>query len=150
MLNGVDRIHELTLRLTEQGQQLIRLELQLAQAELAGKAKNGARAAAFAAGAGVFLFFAVFAFMIAGIWGLASVMPVWAAGLVIGGVLVLLAALVGLLAVLRAKRAGKPVPEMAIANVKAIPTDLKTVAAAAEAGADVATASQASRPSRPS
>ncbi len=104
---------------------LVRLEIQLAQAEMTDKAKSVGRIVAYAAIAGVFLFFAVFGLLIAAIWGLGEVMPIWAGALVVTLFFVLLAALVGLLAVRRAKKIGPPYPDEAVANLQALPDDIR-------------------------
>jgi uncharacterized membrane protein YqjE len=127
MFDVVDRLQELTGRLTEQIQTLVRLELQLAQAEMAEKAKSAARAAIFGAVAGVFLFFSTFSLLIAAIWGLAETgLPIWASALIITFVFVLIAGLVALLALRRARKATPPVPEAAIAEAGKISDDLKS------------------------
>jgi uncharacterized membrane protein YqjE len=128
MFDVVDRLQELTGRLTEQIQTLVRLELQLAQAEMAEKAKSAARAAIYAAIAAVFLFFSTFSLLIAAIWGLAETgLPIWASALIVTFVFILIAGLVALLALRRARRATPPVPEAAIEEAAKIPDDLKSV-----------------------
>lgn len=126
MFDVVDRLQELTGRLTEQIQTLVRLELQLAQAEMAEKAKSAARAAILGAIAGVFLFFSTFSLLIAAIWGLAETgLPIWASALIITFVFILIAAVVALIALRRARRATPPLPEAAIESTMGIPDDLK-------------------------
>jgi uncharacterized membrane protein YqjE len=126
MFDVVDRLQEITGRLTEQMQTLVRLELQLAQAELAEKAKSAARAAIYAAIAGVFLFFSVFSLLIAAIWGLAETgLPIWASALIITFVFILIAGLVAMIALRRARRAAPPVPSAAIETARGLPDDLK-------------------------
>lgn len=126
MLNGVDRFQELTSKLTEQAQSLLRLELQLAQAELGSKAKTAARAGIFGIIAGVLLFYATFALMLAAVFLVGDVLDnTWLGALIVGIVMLILAALVGLIAYARMRRAGKPVPEAAIANARSIPQAIK-------------------------
>jgi uncharacterized membrane protein YqjE len=126
MFDVVDRLQELTGRLTEQIQTLVRLELELAQAEMAEKAKSAARAAIFGAVAAVFLFFSTFSLLIAAIWGLAETgLPIWASALIITFVFILIAAIVALIALRRARRATPPLPEAAIETARGIPDDLK-------------------------
>ena len=128
MFGTVDRLQELLGRVVAELQQLIRIEIQLAQTEMAEKAKSAARAFAYAAIAGVFLFFSVFGFLIAGIWGLGEVMPIWASALVVSGGFVLLAAIVGLIAFRRARRATPPYPDGAIDAVRSMPSDIRKAA----------------------
>ena len=125
MFGTVDRLQELLGRLVAEVQGLIRAEIQLAQAEMADKAKSAARAAAYAAIAGVLLFFSVFGFLIAAIWGLGEALPIWASALIVSFVFVALAGLVGYIAVRRAKSAAPLMPDAAIENVRTLPDDLR-------------------------
>jgi uncharacterized membrane protein YqjE len=125
MFGAMDRIQELIARLTAEVQQLIRLEIQLAQAEVAEKVKSAGRALAYAAVAGVFAFFAVFGLLIAAIWGIGEFLPIWAAALIVTGVFLLLAGLVGLIAVKRAKRATPPYPGETLDTLRTMPDELK-------------------------
>ena len=128
MFGTVDRLQELLGRLVAEVQGLIRAEIQLAQAEMADKAKSAARAAAYAAIAGVLLFFSVFGFLIAAIWGLGEALPIWASALIVSFVFVALAGLVGYIAVRRAKSAAPLMPDAAIENVRTLPDDLREAA----------------------
>ncbi len=121
----MDRIQELIARLTSEVQQLIRLEIQLAQTEVGDKLKSASRAVAYAAVAGVFAFFSVFGLLIAAIWGVGEVLPIWLAALIVAGGFLLLAGLVGLIAWKRAQRASPPYPDAALEDLRAIPDELK-------------------------
>jgi uncharacterized membrane protein YqjE len=125
MFATVDRLQELSGRLTSEVRNLLRLELQLAQAEMADKAKSVARIVAYAAVAGVFAFFAVFGLLIAAIWGLGEAMPIWASALIVTFVFLLMAALVAYLAVRRARKIGPPYPGDAAANLQALPDEIR-------------------------
>jgi uncharacterized membrane protein YqjE len=125
MFQTIDRLQELTGRLAEEVQTLIRLEIQLAQAEMAQKAKSAARAAIYGAIAGVLLFFAVFGFLIAAIWGLGEAVSIWLSALIVSLGFVLLAGIVGLIALRRAKRATPPYPADAIESIATLPEDLE-------------------------
>ena len=83
MFGAMDRIQDLGTRLTEELRTLIRLEIQLVQAEMTDKAKSAARALAYAAIAGVFAFFAVFGLLIALIWGIGEFMPIWLSAVIV-------------------------------------------------------------------
>jgi uncharacterized membrane protein YqjE len=124
MIAVVDRLQELTSRLAEQVQALVRIELKLAQAEMTDKAKLAARAAAMGAVAGVLAFFAVFGLLIAAIWGLGELMPIWASALIVAAVFLLVAAVIGMMAMKRAKRATPPIPAAAIQTAKPIPEEM--------------------------
>jgi uncharacterized membrane protein YqjE len=125
MFGAMDRIQELVARLTEELRTLIRLEIQLAQAEMTDKAKSAARALAYAAIAGVFAFFAIFGLLIALIWGLGEFMPIWLSAALVTLLFLVLAALVGYIAMRRAKRAVPPYPDQAYEAVKTMPEDIK-------------------------
>lgn len=95
---------------------LVRLEIELAKAELADQARQGAVGAALVAAAG---FLAVVAFLLlsfAAVYGLAEVMPVWAAFLVVAGVYLLVAALFGFVASRRFRELKGPERAIAEAN----------------------------------
>jgi uncharacterized membrane protein YqjE len=125
MFGAMDRIQELVARLSEELRTLIRLEIQLVQAEMTDKAKSAARALAYAAIAGVFAFFAIFGLLIALIWGLGEFMPIWLAAAIVTLVFLLLAALVGYIAMRRARRATPPYPDQAYEAVKPLPEEIK-------------------------
>jgi uncharacterized membrane protein YqjE len=125
MFASVDRLQELSSRLTAEIRNLLRLELQLAQAEMTDKAKSVARIVAYAAVAGAFAFFAVFGLLIAAIWGLGEVMPIWASALVVTFLFLLLAGLVAYMAVRRAKKTGPPYPGDAVANLQHLPEEIR-------------------------
>ena len=125
MFGAMDRIQELVARLTEELRTLIRLEIQLVQAEMTDKAKSAARALAYAVIAGLFAFFAIFGLLITLIWGLGEFMPIWLGGLIVTLLFLALAALVGYIAMRRAKRAAPPYPDQAYEAVKTMPDDIK-------------------------
>ena len=52
-------------------------------------------------------------------------MPLWAASLIVGGVLVLVALILGLLAMRSFKKAGMPTPDEAIVEAKATVDEIK-------------------------
>jgi hypothetical protein len=104
---------------------IVRLELELAALELKRKVVSLGLGIGFAIGAAVMLVFMV-AFVYAAIGAaLALVMPTWAALLVTAGILLLQAALFGLLAVNRIKKGTPPVPEQAIQEAKLTTEALK-------------------------
>ena len=125
MFAAVDRLQELSGRLAAEVQNLVRLELKLAQAEMTDKAKSVGRIVAYGAIAGIFVFYAVFGLLIAAIWGLGEAIPIWASALIVTFVFLLLAALVGFLAMRRAKKMGPPYPGEAVANLQELPDELR-------------------------
>jgi len=85
-------IATLVIRLSEQITRLVKAEIALAIDELSTRAKRtGLGVGLFAAAAGVG-FFAFAALIATAILGLATVVPAWAAGLIVSGVLVAITA----------------------------------------------------------
>jgi hypothetical protein len=113
-MNGGLGLSGATRRVAEHAREFVRLEIQLAQAELKKKF------AQLAAGLGVSFTAAVFAFLAlcfalaAAAAGLATTLPVWASLLIVGGGLFLLAAILGLVGYVLLKQGANAVPEQAI------------------------------------
>lgn len=104
---------------------IVRLELELATLELKRKVTSLGLGIGFALGAAVMLVFMV-GFLYATIAAaLALTMPWWAALLVVTGILLLQAAVLGLLAQNRIKKATPPLPEQAIQEAKLTTEALK-------------------------
>lgn len=108
---------DLVARLGEQVSVLVRDELALAKAELRDKGRAAGLGAAFGGVAGVLAWFAVAALMIAAIAAFALVMPVWAAALVVAGILLVVAGICAVIGIGKVKRAVPPVPEQAIDSI---------------------------------
>jgi hypothetical protein len=121
-------------RVTTSVSSLVRLEIELAKAELQAQAKEGAAGGAMVLVAGVLVAIAVLLLSFAAVYGLAQVMPVWAAFLVVGGVYLLVAALLGYLASRRFRQLRGP--ERAIAEVEKTKAMLAMRAALDEARED--------------
>lgn len=115
---------ELVSQLSEQVSRLVRDELRLALAELTQKGKRAGIGAGLAGVAGVVALFGLGALLVAVIAALALVVPVWAAALIVGGVLVLVAGLLALVGLGQVKRALPAAPEQAIASTK---RDIETI-----------------------
>ncbi len=115
---------DLVRRLTDEMKTLVRQELALAQAELQEKGKRAGIGAGLTGAAGVIALFGLGALLVAVIAALALVLPVWAAALIVGGVLLLLAGGLALAGIGQVKRATPPMPEQAIASTK---RDVETV-----------------------
>jgi Putative Actinobacterial Holin-X, holin superfamily III len=119
-------------QVAEHASALVRLEFELASLELKRKAQALAIGIALGLLACLFLLFALgFG---AGAAGLATVMPTWAALLVVTGILVLLVVILALLAVGRFKKATPPVPERAIEEAKRTSEALKSSGSSALEG----------------
>ena len=117
-------IGELVGRLSEQVSHLVRDELRLALAELKQKGKRAGLGAGLTGAAGVIALFGLAVLVAAVIAALALVLPVWAAALIVGGVLLLLAGVLALAGIGQVKRGTPPTPDQAIASTK---RDIETV-----------------------
>lgn len=122
---AADKVQDLLRRLRDDITAVVQSEIDLAKAEVTEKIKIHARAAALIALALAFVMLALLSFLFSAIAGLAHVVPIWASALIIGVVLVLLAALVAWLGMRAAKKAGMPMPEGAIVEAKATVDELK-------------------------
>lgn len=125
LMFAADRVQDLLRRLREDVAALIHSEIDLAKTEVVEKVKVHARAAAFVAVAVVFALLAFLALLFGGIAVLALAVPLWASALIVGGALLLVALLLGLLAMRSVRKAGMPTPEKAVAEAKATVDDLK-------------------------
>jgi Flp pilus assembly protein TadB len=91
------------------GQMLVKQQIELAKAELSYSAKQAASTSGMLIGAGVLAFLAFVFLLVAGAYGLvAAGLPVWAGFLIVAGLLLLVAAILGLLGRARAKKIGPP------------------------------------------
>jgi uncharacterized membrane protein YqjE len=105
---------------------IVRLELELASMEIQRKIKSLGLGIAFAVGGAIFLVFMIgFAYATIAA-ALATVMPTWAALLVVTGILLLKAAVCGVLALNRIRKSTPPVPEQAIREAKLTADALKS------------------------
>ncbi|MDO9353300.1 MAG: phage holin family protein [Solirubrobacteraceae bacterium] len=109
---------ELFKRLSEDTSQLVKLELQLAKAEMTDKGKQLGAGAGLLGAAALFGFFAFAAFTTLLIALLATGMKVWIAALIVMVVYAAIAAIAGLTGKGRIQQAGPPVPEQTIETVK--------------------------------
>jgi membrane protein implicated in regulation of membrane protease activity len=110
----------------EHASALVRLEIELATLELKRKIVALAVGIALAAGAALFLLYMlgfVFATIAA---GLATAVSTWLALLITAGILLLLAGILGALAVGRFKKGTPPVPEQAIREARLTADALKS------------------------
>jgi uncharacterized membrane protein YqjE len=113
-------------QVAEHTSSIVRLELELAALELKRKVMAlgiGIGLAIAAAGTLVFMAAFVYAAIAA---ALALVMPVWAALLVVAGILLLIAAICGAVAVNRIQKGTPPLPEQAIEEAKLTTEALKS------------------------
>lgn len=116
---------------------LVRDEIQLAKAELVPAAKNAGIGAGLFGAAGYFAICALSVLYFAAAFALAQVVDTWLAFLIVGVVLLLIAAVLGLVGFVLVRRV--KAPEKTIANANATVAELK---AAVQRGNAAATASQ--------
>src|SRR5919201_3678068 len=110
----------------ERASALVRLELELAALELKRKAVALGLGAGLAFGAGVFLLFALGFGIAAAAAGIATTMSTWAALLIVTGGLLLVALVLGGIAMVSLKKGSPPVPEQAIAEARITTETLKS------------------------
>lgn len=96
---------------------LVRGEIEQLKRELIGKVAQAGIGIGLLAGAATFLFFALAVFIAAAVLGLAQVLPAWAAALIIGGALVVIAAILALIGVASIK-SGATGPTDSIDSIK--------------------------------
>ena len=111
-------------RLSEQIPELVRSEMRLAQAELTQKGKRAGIGLGMFSAAGLLAFFGVSVLVATAVVALDLVLPLWAAGLIVAGVLLVCALGVALAGRNELQQATPAAPEHAIAGVK---QDLATV-----------------------
>ena len=113
-------------QVSEHASALVRLELELAALEVKRKLVPLGIGIGLALGAALFLLYMLgFAFATLAA-GLATAMSTWLALLIVTGILFLLAALLGVLALTRIKRGMPPVPKQAIHEAKLTTEALKS------------------------
>jgi hypothetical protein len=98
--------------------ELIEAEIESLKAEVIGKLKAAGIGAGFLVTAGAFAFFAVLVLTAAGILALALVLPAWAAALIVGGALLVLAGIAAAIGVAQLKHGVPPTPTQTINSVK--------------------------------
>ncbi len=99
---------DLVGRLSNEAGNLIRTHIELAKAEVKEEIKNAAAGAGMLAGGGVAAHLALFILSIAAGWGLAEVMSIWLAFLVVGLIWVVVAAVLFVVGRARLRRVEPP------------------------------------------
>jgi Putative Actinobacterial Holin-X, holin superfamily III len=99
---------ELTVRLGEQLSRLVNEEIALAKAELSASVRQAALGSGLLTSAGVVGHTAWLAMTAAAVAGIAVVLPVWAAALIMGGALGVIAGVLALLGRSRLRRGSMP------------------------------------------
>lgn len=108
---------ELVTRLAGQVSELVRGELELARVELTSKGKRAGAGVGLAGAGGVLAFYGGGVLIVAAVAGLAVVMSVWLAALLVGAALLIVAGVLALLGRGQIRRAVPPVPEGAVDGV---------------------------------
>jgi Putative Actinobacterial Holin-X, holin superfamily III len=109
---------------------LIREEIELAKAEISEKVTSLAKGSGVAIAAGVFAVFALIYFFEGLAWFFNDLLDVgesvWIGFLIVFGILIVLAAIAGMIGVRWIKRGAPPTPDMAIEEAKLIRGDLRS------------------------
>jgi hypothetical protein len=108
---------ELITQLAAQTSRLVQDEMRLAQKEFQESAKHAGVGAGLFSVAGVLVVFGVTTWIAAAVAGLSVVLPVWAAALIVGAVLLVAGGIAALLGKNQIQEAS-PVPQQTVANVK--------------------------------
>jgi uncharacterized membrane protein YqjE len=118
--NADRSLGDVVAEVTEKASLLVREEIELAKAEVAGKAKKLASGAAIGVAAGTFAFFALIMALHALAWGFYDLfdVPAWGAYAMVMLLLLLLGLLAGLIAARLVKRGAPPTPDMAIEQAR--------------------------------
>ena len=116
---------DLVKEMTEQVSVLVRDELKLAQLELAGKGKQAAFGAGMFGASGVVAVYGVGCLLACAIIAISGVVSAWLAALIVGAVLLAVAGVMALLGKGRVSKATPPMPEQAVADVKADVEEIK-------------------------
>ena len=108
---GLRPLPELTKDLVAQLRRLVASEIALFKAEMTAKAKAAGIGAGLLVGALLFLFFAFGVLVAAAVLGFALILPAWLAALIVAGILLLIAIVLGLIGWRSLKKGLPPVPD---------------------------------------
>ena len=110
---------ELVKMMTEQMSVLVRNEMKLAQLEMTRKGKQAALGAGMFGASGLAAFYGVGCLLACAIIAISGVVAAWLAALIVGAALLAAAGVAALLGKQRVSKATPPLPEQAVADVKA-------------------------------
>ena len=125
---GNDQEHssgDLVKMMSEQVSVLIRDEMKLAQLEMTSKGKQAALGAGMFGASGVVAVYGVGCLLACAIIAISGVVAAWLAALIVGAALLAAAGVAALLGRRRMRKAAPPVPEQAVAGVKADIEEIK-------------------------
>ena len=97
---------------------LVRGEIESFKQELIGKLKLAGVGIGLLVGAAAFLFFALLVLIAAAVLGLATVLPAWAAALIVGGAILVIAVILALIGISSLKKGVPPAPTETIKSIK--------------------------------
>jgi hypothetical protein len=97
---------------------LVRGEIESFKQELLGKLKLAGVGIGLLVGAATFLFFALLVLLAAAVLGLATVLPAWAAALIVGGAILVIAVILALIGIANLKKGVPPAPTETIKSIK--------------------------------
>jgi hypothetical protein len=103
-----------TRRVAEHARSIVRLEIQLATAELKAKLAAFRTGLGFSFGAAVFAFLALSFALAAAAAGLSTTLPVWASLLIVAGGVLLVGAIFAFVGIKLLQKGSNPVPEQAL------------------------------------
>ena len=107
-----------TKRVAEHAREFVRLEIELATAELKKKAAALGTGLGLMVGAAVLAFLALTFGLLAAAAGLATTLPVWASLLIVCGALVLITAILVFVGYRMLQKGAKPMPEQAVEEAR--------------------------------
>lgn len=118
-------VAQLVQQVTEESSRLVRTELKLAQLEMTEKAKTaGVGLGAFGT-AGILALYGIGCLILTAVYALALVLPAWAAALIVGVIVLVIAGVAAVLGKKKLAQAAPPVPDDVVANVKADVSEIK-------------------------
>jgi hypothetical protein len=109
---------------------LFRHEIENLKQELVDKVKHAGVGVGLLAGAGVVALFLLGTLILAGIYGLGTVLPMWASALIVAGALLLIVLILVLIGMRQLKASGKP-----IETIDSMKTDVQVIKGTAPASA---------------
>ncbi|GGT11862.1 phage holin family protein [Streptomyces chromofuscus] len=112
-------VGELVGQATEQLSQLVRQEVSLAKEELAEKGRRAGRGGGLLGAAGAVAYAGLLALAATATAALSLTLPVWAAALIVTGVLFALAGILAVTGRSQLRRAAPPTPEVTLGSVRA-------------------------------